>query len=220
MLKINNLTKKYPLHRKESFTAVDNVNFHIENGETLGLIGDSGSGKSTIAQIIAGLIEATSGELLFHGKVLRYPIQKEFRQSIQILFQHPEVSFNPKLQIFDSIKESYMLYRAGWTKDDIVNDIQSFGLREEHLKRYPFELSGGELQRLALVRILATQPELIVLDEPTSMLDVISQAQILSMLKNYQQNHNTAYLFISHHIALAEQFCHRIIRIDNGRLSP
>lgn len=220
MLQVNNITMTYRKTRKENFTAVKNVDFEIHAGETLGLIGDSGSGKSTIGQIICGLLKQTEGSISFHNEKLQYPMQKNFRRSIQILFQHPEVSFNPRLKIYDSIKEPYMLYQKNWKKEDIVSDINRFGLRAEHLERYPNELSGGELQRLALTRVLATKPELIVLDEPTSMLDVVSQAQIISMLKAYQKEHNTAYLFISHHISLAEQFCTRMLQIENGIVRP
>lgn len=217
MLKLNKITKIYD-NKKEKFTAVKDISFRINENEILGLIGDSGSGKSTIGQIICGLIKPTEGFIFYKDNILKFPIQKELRKDIQILFQHPEISFNPKLKIFDSIKEVYILYRKNWKKEDIIKDISVFGLREEHLYRYPNELSGGELQRLALARVLVCKPKILVLDEPTSMLDVISQAQIISMLREYKKEHKLSYLFISHHIELAKQFCDRILKLEDGKL--
>ncbi len=218
MLRVDKLTKAYRITRREKLTAVKEVSFEIKQGETLGLIGDSGSGKSTIGQMICGLLKPTSGEIRFKEQSLKYPMQKDIRRSIQILFQHPEISFNPKLKIYDSMKEPYILYKNSRSRQDIINDIVGMGLKEEHLFRYPRELSGGELQRMALARVLAVQPELIVLDEPTSMLDVVSQAQIIGILKEYQKKHHTAYLFISHHLILAKQFCSRMLRIQDGTI--
>ncbi len=218
MLRVDKLTKAYRITRREKLTAVKEVSFEIKQGETLGLVGDSGSGKSTIGQMICGLLKPTSGEIRFKGQRLKYPMQKDIRRSIQILFQHPEISFNPKLKIYDSMKEPYILYKNSRSRQDIIDDIVGMGLKEEHLFRYPRELSGGELQRMALARVLAVQPELIVLDEPTSMLDVVSQAQIIGILKEYQKKHHTSYLFISHHLILAKQFCSRMLRIQDGAI--
>ncbi len=140
------------------------------------------------------------------------------RRDIQILFQHPEVAFNPKLRIIDSLKEPYKLYRKSYQLDDIIADINALGLKEEHLYRMPSELSGGEQQRLALARVLAIKPTLLILDEPTSMLDVISQAMIIDILKAYQKTQSTSYLFISHDEALAKIFCDQIHYMANGEI--
>lgn len=216
MLQIRNLSKSYYRH-KERFSVIENINFDIKQGETLGLLGDSGSGKSTIGQIISGLLKADNGEIFFFEDKLEYPMQKKYRKDIQILFQHPEVAFNPKLKILDSIKEPYKL-NSNYSLDAIITDIEKFGLMEKHLYRYPSELSGGELQRLALARVLAMNPKLIILDEPTSMLDVISQAQIIYFLNKTQAERNISYLFITHHTKLAEQFCDRILKLENKKL--
>lgn len=216
MLQLSNVTKNYYKNKKEVVEVLKNVNFNINSGEILGLVGDSGSGKSTIGQIICGLVNKTDGKIIFKGEEVKYPMEKKFKKSIQILFQHPEVAFNPKLKIYDSIKEPYILYKENWKREDIILDIEKLSLKKEYLERYPNELSGGELQRLALARVLVTKPDILVLDEPTSMLDVISQAQIIDILREYQKENNTSYLFISHHIALAKQFCNRIIKIENG----
>jgi len=218
LLKTENLSKAYHMtgSRKEVFYAVKDVNINVFEGETLGLLGDSGSGKTTVGQIITGLIQPTSGRILYKGKEIKFPVKRSLRKQIQILFQHPEISFNPELPIIKSMEEPYKLYRPGSSKNDIIKDIEKLGLKEKHLYRKPRELSGGELQRLALSRILALEPKLIILDEATSMLDVISQAQIAALLKTYQKENNTAYIFITHNKALADIVCNRIYRIDKG----
>lgn len=219
LLKTENLSKAYHMagSRKELFYAAKEVNIHILEGETVGLLGDSGSGKTTVGQIITGLIKPTSGKIIYKGEEIKFPVKRSLRRQIQILFQQPEISFNPELAIIKSMEEPYKLYRPGSGKKDIINDIEKMGLKEKHLYRKPRELSGGELQRLALSRILALEPRLIILDEATSMLDVISQAQIVELLKTYQKENNTAYIFITHNKALATIVCSRIYHMDNGR---
>ncbi len=218
ILTIKNLSKAYRKKDKSIFYAVKNVSFQIGKKQTIGLIGDSGSGKSTIAMVLTGLIDKSEGEIKFFDNNLLFPFQKDVRRRIQILFQHPEVAFNPQLKIIDSLKEPYQLYKKGFNIEDIVEDINNLGLKEEHLYRYPYELSGGEQQRLALVRVLTIKPDLLILDEPTSMLDVISQAMIIDILRKYQQINMTSYLFISDNKALAEAFCDKIYYIADGAL--
>lgn len=213
MLELRKLSKAYKA-AKGTFFAAKDIDLNIGEDEIVGLIGDSGSGKSTIAQMIAGLIKPSSGEIVYKGDILSYPIQKKYRPKIQILFQHPEVSFNPKLKIISSMKEVYNLYKKDDKDSSITADIAKFGLKEEHLHRYPSELSGGELQRLALARVLAVKPSLLILDEPSSMLDVITQAQIIDILREYKKEHHCSYLFISHNEILAEVFCDRIITLN------
>lgn len=218
MLKLENLSKAYRTGKHKLFYAAKDIEMTIGKHEIVGLIGDSGSGKSTIGQMIAGLSKPTRGKIFYKDAELHYPMQDPARREIQILFQHPEVSFNPELRIINSISEPYKKYQKTSDIDRIEEDIQPLGLRREHLYRYPRELSGGELQRLALARALAVKPSLIVLDEPTSMLDVISQAQIIDILKEYQVKHSTSYLFITHNKKLAEIFCDRQYKIEQGSL--
>ncbi len=168
--------------------------------------------------LIAGLIKQTKGDIIFEGKSINYPFKKNIRHQIQILFQHPDVAFNPKLKIIDSLKEAYQLYKKGYHESDIVDDIHELGLKEEYLYRYPSELSGGEQQRLALVRALTVKPKLLILDEPTSMLDMISQAMIMDILKKYQEKNQTSYLFITHNQALADIFSNRFYHIEKGEI--
>ena len=210
------LTKHFRSADKTWFTAVDGASISLQKGKTLGLLGQSGSGKSTLGQMMVGLLKPDSGELFFHGKLLSYPIRGQARRRIQILFQHPEVSFNPMLPLIRSMVEPYKLMKKDSSEKAILADIERFGLHREHLYRTPLELSGGELQRAALARVLVLEPELIILDEPTSMLDVISQAQIVHFLQEYQKEHETAYLFITHNKVLAKTVCDEIYEIREG----
>ena len=212
------LTKHFRSADKTWFTAVDGASISLQKGKTLGLLGQSGSGKSTLGQMMVGLLKPDSGELFFHGKLLSYPIRGQVRRRIQILFQHPEVSFNPQLTLRQSLVEPFKLMGKPFDDGAILSVIEPFGLHAEHLDRYPGELSGGELQRAALARVTVLEPEMILLDEPTSMLDVITQAQMIDFLRRYQQQHQTAYLFITHSTALAEQFCDEIVKMEDGRL--
>ena len=212
------LTKRFRGADKTWFTAVDHASLTLQRGRTLGLLGQSGSGKSTLGQMMVGLLRPNSGELFFHGERLSYPIRGQARRKIQILFQHPEVSFNPQLTLRQSLIEPFKLTGKPFDDGAILSVIEPFGLHAEHLSRYPGELSGGELQRAALARVTVLEPEMILLDEPTSMLDVITQAQMIDFLRRYQQQHQTAYLFITHSTALAEQFCDEIVNMEDGRL--
>ena len=212
------LTKHFRSADKTWFTAVDGASVSLQKGKTLGLLGQSGSGKSTLGQMMVGLLKPDSGELFFYGKLLSYPIRGQARRRIQILFQHPEVSFNPQLTLRQSLVEPFKLMGKPFDDGAILSVIEPFGLHAEHLARYPGELSGGELQRAALARVTVLEPDMILLDEPTSMLDVITQAQMIDFLRRYQQQHQTAYLFITHSTALAEQFCDEIVKMEDGHL--
>ena len=220
LMQARGLTKKFRTRggRKHVLVAVDRANLTLYEGETLGLLGESGSGKSTLGQMITGLLKPSAGELFYRGKP-DYPFRGAIRRKIQILFQHPEVSFNPQLTLRRSLVEPFKLRRLSHDDKNILKYISQFGLRAEHLDRRPGELSGGELQRAALARIVVMEPEVILLDEPTSMLDVITQAQIVHFLKEYQKNHRTAYIFITHSSALANQVCDRILNMEKGILS-
>ncbi|MDY3766204.1 MAG: dipeptide/oligopeptide/nickel ABC transporter ATP-binding protein [Lachnospiraceae bacterium] len=220
LIRAEQITKKYRSRTgdQKAFYALKEVSIAIEKGETVGLLGESGSGKSTLGQILSGLLKPSSGELFYHDQKISFPMKGETRKKIQILFQHPEVSFNPMLPLKKSMIEPYRVCKKPYSQEILLEAIRKFGLHEEHLERKPQELSGGELQRAALARVLVMEPELIVLDEPTSMLDVISQAQIVRFLKEYQKEHQTGYLFITHNRKLAEQTCDRICEIHEGKI--
>lgn len=214
LLKTEQLTKRYSA--SGGCVAVQDAQITLNRGETVGLFGDSGSGKSSLGMMVAGLLKPTSGRILLDGSEIKMPYKGMCRRRIQILFQHPETSFNPALILLKSMTEPYSIYKLPYSYELLLENIGRYGLYEEHLYRTPAALSGGELQRAALARILTIEPELIVLDEPTSMLDVITQAQIMAILKDYQKVHKTAFLFISHSRSLCEQVCDRIYRVDNG----
>ena len=215
MIETQVLSKRYPSGDKNVIT---DANLVIQPCQTVAVFGDSGSGKSTIGYMLAGILKPTSGKIYFKDKYIKYPFKGITRQKIQILFQHPEVSFNPKFRLIESLKEPYTFYHMPFSMGNLCEFLQQFGIYEEHIHRFPHELSGGELQRMALARILLVQPDFIVLDEPTSMLDVISQAQIIGILKDVQQKHGLSYLFISHDYDLCESFSNRIYFLKDGCL--
>lgn len=216
LIEVKNLKKRYHPH---SPWVVDDVSFCIDTGDCIGIMGESGCGKSTIGQILAGLYRPTAGQILFKGEEIHMPYSKNVRPKIQILFQHPEVSFDPKMKLSDSLKEPYSLKKVKYEKSALLAYMERFGIYEEHVGRFPSELSGGELQRMALARAMLMKPEFLILDEPTSMLDMVSQAQMIHLLKQLQEETGIAYLFISHDERLNRLFCDKIWLLQNGKLS-
>ena len=209
------LTKHFRSADKTWFTAVDGASISLQKGKTLGLLGQSGSGKSTLGQMMVGLLKPDSGELFFHSKLLSYPIRGQARRRIQILFQHPEVSFNPQLTLRQSLVEPFKLMGKPFDDGAILSVIEPFGLHAEHLARYPGELSGGELQRAALARVTVLEPEMILLDEPTSNVDSINEGIILKALK--EQKNKKSIILVSHRestMAIADI----IYRVKDGRM--
>ena len=216
LVEVENLRKRYG--RAASYV-IDGVSFSIGQGETIGIMGESGSGKSTIGQILAGLYPATEGSIRFRGTQLKFPYKKEVRSKIQILFQHPEVSFNPRMKLKESLREPYLLKKRLYEESEFLKYMERFGIYREHVGRYPVELSGGELQRMALARAMLMEPECLILDEPTSMLDMVSQAQMIRLLEQLQTETGVAYLFISHDRELCRKFCSRIHQLEQGRFT-
>lgn len=219
VLELQEVSKVFQNAKKHRVTAVDKASLTLYSGETVGILGESGSGKSTLGQIIVGQRKPDSGKIFYRGLEITSPYRGAIRQDIQILFQHPEVSFNPRLKLESSLKEPYQLCGMKYSREKLLGDLEKFGLYEEHLERTPGSLSGGELQRAALARILTVNPKLIVLDEPTSMLDVISQAQMMEILKGIQREQKTSYLFITHNLPLCKAFADRIYLMKDGVLT-
>jgi len=215
-IELSHISKRYT---RGGPLVVDDVSFGIAAGETVSVFGDSGNGKSTIGQILAGILPPSGGSVSYEGAEVACPYRGRVRREIQMLFQHPEVAFNPKLRLIDSIREPYALYRIPCEREALLGYLSGFGIYKEHLSRYPSQLSGGELQRLALARVMAVEPRVIVLDEPTSMLDAISQAQVIQILREYQKQKQVSYLFISHDIRLCERVSDRILYLNGGRLA-
>ncbi|MGB9927288.1 MAG: ABC transporter ATP-binding protein [Methanosarcina sp.] len=203
-----------------------NISFSVGSGETLGLFGKSGSGKTTIGRCIVGLEKPTGGEILVHGKNILNMEKKEFRKlrpKIQMIFQHPETSLDPRMKTYDSLIELVKIHNKKIEKTEFLEEIERIielaGLLPEHLARYPGHLSGGEIQRIVLARIMALSPDFIVADEPTSMLDVSVQAQVLRLMQKLQNETGVAYLLISHDLDVLRKICHRIAYVENGTIT-
>ena len=228
VLEIKHLKKYFPikglLSTKGFVKAVDDISFDIYKGETFGLVGESGCGKTTTGRAILRLIEPSGGEILFKGKdvmKLKGNELKWFRRKAQIMFQDPYSSLNPRQTVFQIIMEPVKFHgiEVDNPEEFVINLLESVGLNETHLYRYPHEFSGGQKQRISLARILALKPEFIVLDEPTSALDVSVQANILNILKDLQEEYGFAYLFISHDLAVVKYMSHRMGVMYLGKLA-
>jgi len=226
MLEVLGLTKYFSsgLIRKRHIRAVDDVSFKIEKGRTLGLVGESGCGKTTIGRLILRLIKPTDGKVLFDGIDLFALNRRELlaiRPRIQMIFQDPDSSLNPRMKIGTSIAEPLKLHGTvpkAKREQRIRELIETVGLNPEHVNRYPYQLSGGQNQRVVLARILAMNPDLIIADEPTSSLDVSVQAQILNLMKDLQKEFDHTYLFISHDLDVVRIMADRIAVMYLGQL--
>ncbi len=215
-IELRNIEKSYAVGFRQTKQVLKNISMDFHRGEIVGLVGESGSGKSTLGMILAGLLRYDAGELSIAGKVANYPFEPTLRRDVQILFQHPESSFDPRLVLEKSLLEPFKHYHIPYSAEILSNMLAPYGMTLEHLRRLPDQLSGGELQRLAIIRVLSLSPKLIVLDEPTSMLDPISQAQILGILKELNRTAQITYLFITHDIDVANSFCDRIFQMKSG----
>jgi len=218
-----NLCKTYKIgwFRKRRIEVIKEVAISVAEGETVGLVGESGSGKTTLGLLLTGLLKPDGGQVFFKGKAISELTpreKKDFRRQVQVIFQHPEVAFNPKWRLRRSLAEPYKLHKIPFTEELLLEHLKTVGLSSEHLDRYPSQLSGGELQRAAIARVMVLEPKFLVLDEPTSMLDVITQAQIIRLLQAIQKEKGVAYLFITHDLELARLFCQRIYRLVEGKL--
>ena len=229
LLEIKNLTKIFDsdsiIKSKKEITALkalDNVSFNIFEGESFGLVGESGSGKSTIAKIITNLIKPTSGEVFYENISLNQKNNNKFRGQIQMIFQDPYSSLNPRFKVKKIIAEPIKFFQKNLDKKTIENNVNDLidivGMTRQSLDRYPHEFSGGQRQRISIARALATRPRLLICDEPTSALDVSIQAQILNLLKDLQEQLNLTILFISHDLPVIRQMCDRIAVLKNGNL--
>jgi len=227
LLEVNGLKVYYPLiggMLKRTFgsvKAVEGITFSIKTGETVGLVGESGCGKTTVANAILGLVPREAGEILFQGESIPNNYPKHFRQKIQIVFQDPDASLNPRMKIVNIIAEP-LINLLGITKKDeirkhVLKLLDEVSLKREHMDRYPHEFSGGQKQRIIIARALASNPELIILDEPTSALDVSVQAQILNLLKDLQKTYGYGFLFITHNLAVVNHIADRVAVMYLGK---
>lgn len=222
ILEVKKLNRVFNKGKKGEVYALKDVSFTLEEGKCLGIIGESGSGKSTTVRIITKLIKSTSGNVLLEGKDMEDMSSKELYKRIQMVFQTPVESFNPRIRIGNSVSES--LRNAGYSKEEtkerVCNLLEECGLSREYYNRYPHELSGGECQRAAIARALANQPNILICDEATSSLDVTVQKEIISLLNSIRESRgkDLSIIFISHDIALVNQFCDEVIVMNNGEI--
>ena len=225
-LKAKNISKAYRNGRslKKRSYVLENISFEVKRGETLGIMGESGTGKSTLGRVLAGIEKATAGEIFFGGKpieVLDKTEYTQFRRNVQIVFQNPEGSLNPKKTVEKSLHQVLGLIEIPKEKREevLIDILGTVGLSEDLLCRYPYQLSGGQNQKLALGRVMLLEPDFIILDEPTSALDISVRAQILHLLKEWQAKKKTGYVWISHEREVVDFMADRIAVLENGRLA-
>ena len=230
LLTVQNLRKAFkvsanrPGAAKQLLKAVDGVSFELKTGETLGLVGESGCGKSTTGKLLLRLIEPDDGTIIFDGQTVTGMPKRELtalRREMQIIFQDPYSSLNPRMRVGEIIGEPLVVHdlaRGSEIREQVLTLMKKVGLSAEHFDRYPHEFSGGQRQRIGIARTLAVQPRLVVADEPVSALDLSIQAQIVNLLKDLQQELGLTYLFISHDLGVIEHVCDRVAVMYLGRI--
>ncbi|TVQ64247.1 MAG: ABC transporter ATP-binding protein [Phycisphaerales bacterium] len=231
LLRVDRLSTHFPVRAGvtrrivDHVRAVDDVSFSVAPGETLGLVGESGCGKTTVGRTILRLIPATSGRVEFDGvDVMAAGAQtmRRLRREMQIVFQDPAGSLNPRMRVADIVAEPLIVHRVCKGRDDLRQRVRTLletcGMPPGAAERYPHEFSGGQRQRIGIARALALRPRFIVCDEPTSALDVSIQSQILNLLKDLQKDFGLSYLFISHDMAVVQHMCDRIAVMLRGRI--
>ncbi|HDF4559806.1 TPA: ATP-binding cassette domain-containing protein [Staphylococcus aureus] len=226
LLSIKNLKQYFNAGKKNEVRAIENISFDIYKGETLGLVGESGCGKSTTGKSIIKLNDITSGEILYEGidiqKIRKRKNLLKFNKKIQMIFQDPYASLNPRLKVMDIVAEGIDIHHLATDKRDrkkrVYDLLETVGLSKEHANRYPHEFSGGQRQRIGIARALAVEPEFIIADEPISALDVSIQAQVVNLLLKLQRERGITFLFIAHDLSMVKYISDRIAVMHFGKI--
>ncbi|HCY3043738.1 TPA: ATP-binding cassette domain-containing protein [Staphylococcus aureus] len=226
LLSIKNLKQYFNAGKKNEVRAIENISFDIYKGETLGLVGESGCGKSTTGKSIIKLNDITSGEILYDGidiqKIRKRKDLLKFNKKIQMIFQDPYASLNPRLKVMDIVAEGIDIHHLATDKRDrkkrVYDLLETVGLSKEHANRYPHEFSGGQRQRIGIARALAVEPEFIIADEPISALDVSIQAQVVNLLLKLQRERGITFLFIAHDLSMVKYISDRIAVMHFGKI--
>lgn len=231
LLEVNNLKKHFPVSSNipfkksnQSVKAVDGVNFNVYVGETIGIVGESGCGKSTMARLITHLIKPTAGEVKFKNEdLMNMNVKKlrNIRRKIQMVFQDPYASLDPRMKVGELIAEPLVIHKIGdkeSRKKRVEELLEIVGLNKRYAERYPHEFSGGQRQRINIARALTLNPELVICDEPVSALDVSVQAQVINLLNKLQAEFNLTYIFISHDLNVVRYMCDRIAVMYLGKI--
>lgn len=222
IIEMKNLKKYFPMKKKQVLKAVDNVTMDIYRGEVLSLVGESGSGKTTLGRTVSRLYPKTAGDILVAGKPAESYSIKEFTKKIQMIFQDPQASLNPRMTVGDIVAEGIDIHKLASSKKERMEKVYSLleivGLNREHASRFPHEFSGGQRQRIGIARALGVDPEILVCDEPISALDVSIQAQVVNLLKDLQKQRNLTLLFIAHDLSMVKYISDRVAVMYRGKV--
>lgn len=222
LIEIKNLKKYFPMKKRQVLKAVEDVTMDIYKGEILSLVGESGSGKTTLGRTVSRLYTKTNGDILFNGKPVEDYGRKEFTKKVQMIFQDPQASLNPRMTVGDIIAEGIDIHKLASSKKERMEKVYKLleivGLNREHASRFPHEFSGGQRQRIGIARALAVDPEMIVCDEPISALDVSIQAQVVNLLKDLQNERNLTLLFIAHDLSMVKYISDRVAVMYRGKV--
>ena len=222
LIEMKNLKKYFPMKKRQVLKAVENVTMDIYKGEILSLVGESGSGKTTLGRTVSRLYAKTNGDILFNGKPVEEYGRKEFTKKVQMIFQDPQASLNPRMTVGDIIAEGIDLHKLASSKQERMEKVYKLleivGLNRERASRFPHEFSGGQRQRIGIARALAVDPEVLVCDEPISALDVSIQAQVVNLLKDLQRERNLTLLFIAHDLSMVKYISDRVAVMYRGKV--